>query len=49
MLPGLIFAYEGVDGLKTGHTDFAGYAFTGTADSRWATLYYGCNEIHISN
>ena len=31
MLPGLTFAYDGVDGLKTGHTDFAGYAFTGTA------------------
>nr|WP_204671805.1 serine hydrolase [Gracilibacillus alcaliphilus] len=25
------FAYEGVDGLKTGHTDAAGYCFTGTA------------------
>lgn len=31
MLPGLVFGYEGVDGLKTGHTDFAGYCFTGTA------------------
>ena len=31
MLPGLIFKYEGVDGLKTGTTDFAGYCFTGTA------------------
>ncbi|WP_019244546.1 MULTISPECIES: serine hydrolase [Bacillus] len=32
MLPGLIFAYEGVDGLKTGSTDFAGYCFTATAE-----------------
>jgi serine-type D-Ala-D-Ala carboxypeptidase (penicillin-binding protein 5/6) len=30
MLPGLIFGYQGVDGLKTGSTDFAGYAHTGT-------------------
>lgn len=27
MLPGLVFEYEGVDGLKTGTTDFAGYCF----------------------
>ncbi|WP_188456198.1 serine hydrolase [Virgibacillus oceani] len=26
------FHYEGVDGLKTGHTDLAGYCFTGTAE-----------------
>src|SRR5699024_11387296 len=25
------FAYEGVDGLKTGFTDLAGFCFTGTA------------------
>jgi serine-type D-Ala-D-Ala carboxypeptidase (penicillin-binding protein 5/6) len=31
MLPELIFPYEGVDGLKTGSTDFAGYGFTATA------------------
>ncbi len=30
MLPGLVFEYEGVDGLKTGTTDFAGQSFTGT-------------------
>lgn len=30
MLPGLIYAYDGVDGLKTGSTDFAGYGHTGT-------------------
>ncbi|OAO84431.1 D-alanyl-D-alanine carboxypeptidase [Anoxybacillus flavithermus] len=32
MLPGLIAAYEGVDGIKTGYTEFAGYCFTGTAE-----------------
>jgi len=26
------FAYEGLDGLKTGHTSDAGYCFTGTAE-----------------
>ena len=31
MLPGLVFEYQGVDGLKTGSTDFAGYGFTATA------------------
>ncbi|WP_346655565.1 D-alanyl-D-alanine carboxypeptidase family protein [Lysinibacillus sphaericus] len=31
MLPGLANPYEGVDGLKTGTTDFAGHCFTGTA------------------
>lgn len=31
MLPGLIYEYKGVDGLKTGTTDFAGHCFTGTA------------------
>lgn len=30
MLPGLIFEYKGVDGLKTGSTDYAGYGHTGT-------------------
>lgn len=32
MLPSLIFEYEGMDGLKTGSTDFAGYCFTATAE-----------------
>lgn len=32
MLPGSVFAYEGVDGLKTGFTDLAGHAFTGTVE-----------------
>lgn len=31
MLPERKAPYEGVDGLKTGHTDDAGYCFTGTA------------------
>ncbi|MCJ7842945.1 D-alanyl-D-alanine carboxypeptidase [Lederbergia sp. NSJ-179] len=31
MLPSLEFEYDGVDGLKTGTTDFAGRCFTGTA------------------
>lgn len=32
MLPGLVYGYEGVDGLKTGYTDFAGSSFTATAE-----------------
>ena len=32
MLPGLTFEYPGVDGLKTGSTNFAGYNFTATAE-----------------
>lgn len=32
MLPSLVYGYEGVDGLKTGTTDFAGFCFTGTAE-----------------
>lgn len=31
MLPGLVYEYAGVDGLKTGTTEFAGHTFTGTA------------------
>ncbi len=31
MLPSLVYGYQGMDGLKTGTTDFAGYSFTGTA------------------
>ena len=41
MLPGLVFQYPGVDGLKTGSTDFAGYGFTATAkkgDNRFITV-----------
>lgn len=32
MIPGLEHAYDGVDGLKTGNTDDAGFCFTGTAE-----------------
>lgn len=41
MLPGLIYEYEGVDGLKTGSTDFAGFGHTATAvrdDQRYITV-----------
>jgi D-alanyl-D-alanine carboxypeptidase (penicillin-binding protein 5/6) len=31
MLPSLKYYFQGVDGLKTGHTNAAGYCFTGTA------------------
>lgn len=31
MLPGLRYEYKGVDGMKTGHTNAAGFCFTGTA------------------
>ena len=31
MLPGTVSEYEGVDGINTGTTDFAGQSFTGTA------------------
>jgi len=32
MLPGLVHEYKGVDGLKTGSTELAGYNFTGTVE-----------------
>ncbi|MFJ7738816.1 D-alanyl-D-alanine carboxypeptidase family protein [Lysinibacillus sp. NPDC097287] len=38
MLPGLVFEYEGVDGLKTGSTNFAGQCFTGTAERNGTRL-----------
>lgn len=31
MLPGLVYEYAGIDGLKTGTTELAGHSFTGTA------------------
>ena len=31
MIPGLIYGYKGIDGLKTGSTPQAGYSFTATA------------------
>lgn len=38
MLPGLVYEYQGVDGLKTGTTDFAGHCFTGTAERNGTRL-----------
>lgn len=38
MLPGLVFEYEGVDGLKTGSTIFAGQNFTGTVERNGTRL-----------
>lgn len=38
MLPGLVSAYEGVDGLKTGSTLLAGQCFTGTAERNGTRL-----------
>lgn len=38
MLPGLIYEYQGVDGLKTGTTNFAGHSFTGTAQRNGTRL-----------
>ena len=38
MLPGLVYEYEGVDGLKTGTTNFAGHCFTGTAERNGTRL-----------
>lgn len=32
MLPELVYGYQYIDGLKTGHTDSAGFCFTGTAE-----------------
>lgn len=38
MLPGLSQQYQGVDGLKTGTTNFAGHCFTGTAERNGTRL-----------
>lgn len=38
MLPGLVYEYQGVDGLKTGTTNFAGHCFTGTAERNGTRL-----------
>lgn len=38
MLPGLVKQYNGVDGLKTGHTNAAGFCFTGTAERNGVRL-----------
>lgn len=40
MLPGYLYEYEGVDGLKTGNTTFAGQCFVGTVQ-RDGTRYIG--------
>ena len=50
MLPGLIFEYKGVDGLKTGYTELGGYSFTGTAkkgDMRLITVVMKSPSINI--
>lgn len=50
MLKSLIVEYEGVDGLKTGHTDEAKYCFTGTAkrnNMRLISVVMGADsELH---
>lgn len=47
MLPGLVYEFQGVDGLKTGHTDAAKYCFTGTAvrnGMRVITVIFGAES-----
>ncbi|TCS95471.1 D-alanyl-D-alanine carboxypeptidase family protein [Hazenella coriacea] len=47
MLPGSQVEYDGVDGVKTGYTDAAGYCFTGTAQRgsyRLVTVVMGTNS-----
>jgi len=47
MLPGLKYQYAGVDGMKTGHTNEAGYCFAGTAkrgDERFVTVVMGAKS-----
>ncbi len=47
MLPTLVYAYEGVDGLKTGFTEAAGYCFTSTAkrgDIRLISVVFGASS-----
>lgn len=50
MVPTLVCQYEGVDGLKTGHTDEAKYCFTGTAERnnmRLISVVMGADsEVH---
>ncbi|MCM3181245.1 serine-type D-Ala-D-Ala carboxypeptidase (penicillin-binding protein 5/6) [Cytobacillus horneckiae] len=51
MLPELVYGYEGVDGLKTGTTDFAGYCFTGTAErkgTRYVTVVMNARDNDTS-
>ncbi|MGN7403604.1 serine hydrolase [Cytobacillus praedii] len=52
MLPSLVFGYEGVDGLKTGTTDFAGLCFTGTAErngTRYITVIMNAKDEKGNN
>ncbi len=49
MLPGLVYGYEGVDGLKTGTTEFAGLCFTGTAmrnNTRYITVLMNARDAN---
>lgn len=52
MLPSLVYGYEGVDGLKTGTTDFAGLCFTGTAErngTRYITVVMNAKDENGKN
>nr|WP_144556058.1 D-alanyl-D-alanine carboxypeptidase family protein [Bacillus sp. X1(2014)] len=52
MLPTLVYGYEGMDGLKTGTTDFAGYCFTGTASrdgKRFITVVQNAKDVSGKN
>lgn len=52
MLPGLVYGYEGVDGLKTGTTEFAGLCFTGTAmrnGTRYITVIMNAKDENGSS
>jgi D-alanyl-D-alanine carboxypeptidase (penicillin-binding protein 5/6) len=49
MLPSLVYSYQGMDGLKTGHTDLAGNCFTGTAmrdGKRYITVVQNAKEAN---
>ena len=49
MLPSLVYGYEGVDGLKTGTTEFAGLCFTGTAirnNTRYITVIMNAKDAN---
>lgn len=49
MLPGLVFEYQGMDGLKTGSTDSAGFCFTGTAErdgQRYISVVMGADSYN---
>ncbi|WP_425351429.1 D-alanyl-D-alanine carboxypeptidase family protein [Cytobacillus eiseniae] len=52
MLPSLVYGYEGVDGLKTGTTEFAGLCFTGTAirnGTRYITVLMNAKDENGNN